>query len=727
MRRLVCLATLLLTAWCLISAATASALDNGVALTPPLGWNSWNAYGCNDTAGTIEAAAAAIHGSAVPDSAPAPGSLQSLGYDYVNSDGCWNDLVGEGTPDPRGSATYYTGKTPNSPPAEACGVVNGRLPGPGGPGTGQIFINPYEFPPSSTPASVGYWTPTQADACLNDGLEVVANYVHSLGLKFGLWADDGNNWNCEEIPGSYGFDAEDAATFASWGVNYLKGDWGCSNSSVDPFTGITGLGSFDANDPLTAETMYTALSDALRATHRHIVFAADGAGITPASDPWLLTDGPSLVNQIRPVSSSASFSNLLSIVTTDTPYADDYDQPGFFVDPDIMEVGNTARTGGPALGTNGDVAEQSLFSELAMPLLTSTPLGGTGTGCTSFNTPSRYSGPVLPSIPFYTPPTSVSDSMYSSYSTTTFTTPKNTTPGDGVPCQLTSYLSSVFGNADVVSVDQDPLDQAGHIVSSATNQLILAKPLANGDVSVVFFNENTTAPATMSTTASALGLPAASAYTLQDLWSKAVTQTRGTITETVPAGGVVMVRVAPAKVDSDCTSIAAGSTVNRDVTIPAGTFCQLSDVTLRGDVRVSPGGYLSETGGSIAGDVESQGGNLLLATTSVRGSIDTDGSAVQLRGGSVGGDVDISHAGDEAVVCGVTISGDLRLQDSAGHSDLCSNTIAGSLEAHNDSGGTLWVTDNTISGDLQVDHGAGVVINGNLVNRRHEPRGHRHR
>ncbi len=40
----------------------------------------------------------------------------------------------------------------------------------------------------------------------------MANYVHSLGLKFGLWADDGNNWNCEEIPGSYGFDNEDAQT-----------------------------------------------------------------------------------------------------------------------------------------------------------------------------------------------------------------------------------------------------------------------------------------------------------------------------------------------------------------------------------------------------------------------------------------------------------------------------------------------------------------------------------
>jgi hypothetical protein len=64
-------------------------------LNPPLGWTSWSTYQCNEVAGTIEAAAAAIHGSAVQGSPAAPGSLQSLGYGYVNNDGCW-DLVGTG-------------------------------------------------------------------------------------------------------------------------------------------------------------------------------------------------------------------------------------------------------------------------------------------------------------------------------------------------------------------------------------------------------------------------------------------------------------------------------------------------------------------------------------------------------------------------------------------------------------------------------------------------------
>jgi|GEM_PF-6958977 len=703
MRRLVCVSALAAVALCFGGARAASAMGNGVALTPPLGWNSWNAYACNEVAGTIEAAAAAIHGSAVPGSPAAPGSLQSLGYDYVNNDGCWNDLVGEGTPDPGGSATYFPGarRGPTSAPAEACGVVDGRLP------NGQIFINPYEFPPSSTPASVGYWTPIQPDACLNDGLEVVANYVHSLGLKFGLWADDGNNWNCEEIPGSYGFDATDAQTFASWGVDYLKGDWGCGASSDDPFTGQLGLGpSFDVNDPASAETMYSALANALQATGRSIVFAADGAGITPANDPWLLTDGRSLVNQIRPVSSSGrnSFANLLQIVNTDIPYADAYDQPGFWVDPDIMEVGN-----GVLGGQSGDQSEMSLFSELAMPLLTSTQLGDSGTPCTSFGTPASYAGPTLPSIPFYTPPADRSDSMYAAFPTTTFTAPKDTTPGAGVACGLSPYLASIFGNADVVSVDQDPLAQAGHVVSSPAGTLVLAKPLANGDVSVVLFNESTTGPATITTSAAAVGAPAASAYTLEDLWSKTATQTAGDITATVPAEGVTMFRLAPAALDAACSSFAAGSTVKADLTVPAGTFCQLSNVTVSGNVSVGNGGYLSETGGSIDGNVESHGGNVLLATTTVGGNIDTQQAAVQLRGVSVQGNVQLDHANGLAVVCGSTIGGNLQLQNAAARADLCGDTVTGNVQVHNNSG-SVWVTDNSAGGNVQCTNDSPAAI-----------------
>jgi hypothetical protein len=305
--------------------------------------------------------------------------------------------------------------------------------------------------------------------------------------------------------------------------------------------------------------------------------------------------------------------------------------------------------------------------------------------------------------------------MYSSYSTTSFTPPKDTTPGQGVPCQLTSHLSSVFGNADVVSVDQDPLDQAGHVVSSATGQLILAKPLANGDVSVVLFNEDTTAPATMSTTASAVGLPSAPAYTLQDLWSKSAVQTTGAISETVPAGGVVMLRVAPASVDTDCSSLTSGSTVGGNLKIPAGSFCQLNGVTVNGNVNVGAGGYLSATGGHIAGSVISQGGDVLLASTSVGGNVTSQQSAVQLRGADVTGNVQLSQATGEAVVCGTTVGGNLEVQNAAAHTDLCSNSVTGNLTVRNNNG-PVWVTDNTTTANLQCSNDSPEAIsNGNSV------------
>jgi len=88
---------------------------------------------------------------------------------------------------------------------------------------------------------------------------------------------------------------------------------------------------------------------------------------------------------------------------------------------------------------------------------------------------------------------------------------------------------AIFGNKDVIAVDQDPLGRQASIVSFDGTHLVLAKPLAGGDVAVTLFNEGDTA-ATMRTSVAAIGLPARSpVYTLTNLWSKQVTETGGTI------------------------------------------------------------------------------------------------------------------------------------------------------------------------------------------------------
>jgi alpha-galactosidase len=102
---------------------------------------------------------------------------------------------------------------------------------------------------------------------------------------------------------------------------------------------------------------------------------------------------------------------------------------------------------------------------------------------------------------------------------------------------------SIYTNTDVTAVDQDSLGKQGNEVSSSGGLDVLAKPLSNGDVAVVLFNENSGA-ATISTTAAAVGAASSSSYRLTNLWSKVVTSTSGTISATVPGHGVVMYRVA---------------------------------------------------------------------------------------------------------------------------------------------------------------------------------------
>ncbi len=58
-----------------------------------------------------------------------------------------------------------------------------------------------------------------------NGIKSVADYVHSLGLKFGIYASAGTENCAGTAAGSYGHYAQDAATFASWGVDYVKFDW----------------------------------------------------------------------------------------------------------------------------------------------------------------------------------------------------------------------------------------------------------------------------------------------------------------------------------------------------------------------------------------------------------------------------------------------------------------------------------------------------------------------
>jgi alpha-galactosidase len=485
-RRLIrtALVTVVAALGCTLGASAALASDNGLAPTPPMGWNSYNAYACTNNAQAMEQVAKFIHTS----------GLERDGYRYVNADGCYDDLEAVASPN------TFAIDAPNSLDPETCGAINGRLP------DGELFVNAYLFPPSKP--------------CANDGFARVGADVHQLGLKLGLYLDASNNWNCEEIPGSYGFDQIDADTLASWGVDYVKADWGCSDTTPAPgsngppgYTGIdaapgnTGFGgptfstnpAYDGSQQQTQTDMYTALANAIAAESRPIVFSIAGAS-TVNSVQW----GLPIADLDRPTGdSNANFpatgrraaGSVVGIVNADAETYDQYTGPNHWIDPDIMEVGNGSLT------QTEDESEMSMFSEMADPLLMGTNLCASNCG-------------------------------------------PDTSPATKAQLKL---AVKVFGNKRVIAVDQDSQGSPAQIVGTFDGtDLVMAKPLADGDVAVTLFNEDTVNDATMSTTASAIGLSGSSKYRLTNLWTGRTTTTTGAISADVPATGTVMYVVAPA-------------------------------------------------------------------------------------------------------------------------------------------------------------------------------------
>lgn len=109
-------------------------------------------------------------------------------------------------------------------------------------------------------------SPQEDSTKFPEGMKAAADYVHSKGLKFGVYSDGGYN-TCAGRFGSYGYEEIDANTYASWGVDLLKYDY-CSNPG---------------EDVETAKTVYKAMGDALKASGRDILFYICEWGVR---EPW---------------------------------------------------------------------------------------------------------------------------------------------------------------------------------------------------------------------------------------------------------------------------------------------------------------------------------------------------------------------------------------------------------------------------------------------------------
>ena len=141
-----------------------------LALTPPMGWNSWYIHYNRVSDRDMRAAADAMVASGMAD----------YGYQYVNIDDCWAVKVNSKDPQIGGELRDKDGRI----------RPNGRFP----------------------------------------DMKALTDYIHAKGLKAGIYTSPGPR-TCAGYTGSYQHEAQDARTFAEWGFDFLKYDW-CSYGSV---------------------------------------------------------------------------------------------------------------------------------------------------------------------------------------------------------------------------------------------------------------------------------------------------------------------------------------------------------------------------------------------------------------------------------------------------------------------------------------------------------------
>ncbi len=393
--RVVALAACVCAAALAATAASASAQNNGLALTPPMGWNDWYSVYCGVNAQLVEQTAQEMVAN----------GMKAAGYDYVNIDDCW--------------------------------MTGGR------DSSGNLVADPTRFP---------------------DGIAPVADYVHSLGLKLGIYEDAGTT-TCAGLPGSYGHEAQDAATFASWGVDLVKYDR--CNIPYGDFPG--------ESEEHVQQTLYTRMSNALKASGREIVFSM--CNPDPGDDPWRW--GAPISNLWRTTTDiQDNFGSMLANFEGTVNLFKDA-RPGAWNDPDLLQIGN----GGSSLLEY--TSEFSLWAEMAAPLIASTNISA-----------------------------------------------------------LTHPELAIYENPNVIAVDQDRLGRQGVPISNANGLYVMTRQLTGGGRAVLLFNSTNTA-ASISTTATAAGLPSGRVYQLHNLWTNAVTQTAGAIGAFVPGHGVAMFKVTP--------------------------------------------------------------------------------------------------------------------------------------------------------------------------------------
>ena len=331
-------------------------IGDALALTPPMGWMSWNQFGPDINEDLLEQIANAMVESGMRDA----------GYQYIFIDDHWH------------------GKR------DAAG-----------------FIHPHsdKFP---------------------NGIKPVAKYVHSKGLKLGIYSDAAER-TCGGEVGSLGYEEKDAASYAAWGIDYLKYDYCGAPKDRD-----------------TAIARYTKMADALNQTDRTILFGVCEWG---QRQPWLWAAeaGGHLWRTTWDIRDTWEHKGLYDsghagIVTILDKQVglEQYAGPGHWNDPDMLVVGLY----GKGKSSSHDGAN----------------------GCTEDEYRSNMSLWCLLASPLYAS-CDVRD--------------------------MDETIRTILTNTEAIAVNQDPLGRQASRVAKTANLEVWAKPLSDGHWAVGLLNRGT--------------------------------------------------------------------------------------------------------------------------------------------------------------------------------------------------------------------------------------------
>jgi alpha-galactosidase len=271
----------------LLNAPMICALDNGLARTPPMGFNTWNWFACHNSVSHGEITDTLIRAIA---SAFVSSGMRDSGYKFINLDDCW----AEGTRDSHG------------------GIVANRA----------------DFP---------------------KGMKVLADSIHTKGLKIGIYTDLSKTTCSGRMPGLYAHEQQDCDTFVAWGIDYVKVDWCGQNTN------------FEAQFALVRDCLHNAV-DTMKAhgisTAHQILYSICNIG---QENTWLW--GMATGNLWRTTGdiNHTAFSSPLSNMDRTAPLYS-YAGPGGWNDPDMLEVGN-------GFTTAEDRSHFSLWCMMAAPLI----------------------------------------------------------------------------------------------------------------------------------------------------------------------------------------------------------------------------------------------------------------------------------------------------------------------------------------------------------------------